>query len=152
MKKIIILLSICLGFAKAQAQTFNNYADTANYLIHQIGNKKSLYVGKPLSVLLDSLKIQPVDATAGSGYLKSDFGKSVTFDFNIERPFVKAHFIIVDFETVPAYDQLFPVFFPPTGGLGSLQSIINIYKTLIIKDVVIKDYTEDEPVNPGVHY
>ncbi len=152
MKKIIILLFVCLGFAKAKAQTFHSYADTANYLIHEIENKKSLYVGQPLSTILDSLKIQPAYVITGATQQKTDFGKSIAIFFNREREFGKTHYIILHFDPVPAYAQLFPVFFPAAGGLGSLNDIIPVYKTLIVKDVVVKDYTSDEPKNPDVHY
>ncbi len=152
MKKIIILLFVCLGFVKAKAQTFHSYADTANYLIHEIENKKSLYVGQPLSVLLDSLKIQPADVINAGGQQKTTFGKTIIIYFNYERDFSKKHSIILDFDTVPDYAQLFPVFFPAAGGGGSLNDIIPVYKTLIVKDVVVKDYTSDEPKNPDVHY
>ncbi len=116
MKKIIILLFICLGFAKAKAQTFHSYADTANYLIHEIENKKSLYIGQPLSVLLNSLKIKPVDVITGAVQQKSDFGKSIRIYFNYERDFSKKHIIILHFDTVPDYTQLFLLFFPAAGG------------------------------------
>ncbi len=152
MKKIIILLFICLGFAKAKAQTFHSYADTANYLIHEIENKKSLYVGQPLSVLLSSLKIQPVYVLTGASQQKTDFGKVILLYLNHEREFQKTHTIIVVFDTVPDYAQLLPVFFPAAGGRGSLQDIVAVYQTLTVKDVQVKDYTNDEPVNPDVHY
>ena len=154
MKKITILLFICFGFAKAQAQTSTKYADTANYLIHQIENKKNVFVGKPLSVLLDSLKINPVDALNGSSTYKyqTDFGKTILLNFNHEREFSKSHIIKVDFNNVPSYSKLFPVFYPAAGGVGSIESIIDVYKTLIVKDVLVKDYTNDEPINPDVHY
>jgi hypothetical protein len=148
MKKTVLLLLICFGFAKVKAQTFNNYADTANYLIHEIENKKSLFVNKPLSVLLDSLKIPPVHAIA-SGVDPSGFGKRVRFFLNLHREFNKTHFMIVKFQAVPAYAQLFPVFYPAVGQLGTIQRIIAVYNTLIVTDVLVKDYTNDEPVNPG---
>lgn len=150
MKKIIIIIVVCFGFTKLQGQTFIKYADTANYLIHEIENKKNLFVNQPLSVLLDSLKIQPVDAIAGAR-LKADFGKRIRFYFNHEQNFNKKHFIIVKFDTVPNYDQLFPVFYPAVGR-ASVQSIIAVYNTLIVKDVLVKDYMEDEPVNSDIHY
>lgn len=151
MKKIILLLIICLGLSKVKAQTFYNYADTANYLIHQIEDKKSLYVGKPLSILLDSLKINPVRSYTAV-VPKDNFGKKLYFEFNYERAFQKSHFIIVKFDTVPGYTQLFPLFFPTQGQEGTVQSIISTYNSFIIKDILVKDYTNDEPVNPNVHY
>jgi len=152
MKKSIILLLICLSFAKVKAQTFTNYADTANYLIHEIENKKSLFVNKPLSVLLDSLKMQPVHAIGSGLQGKTNFGKSVSFCFNLQRSVDKQHFIIVDFDSVPPYAQLFPVFYPAVGQLGTIQSIIAVYNTLIVTNVLVKDYTNDEPVKTGIQY
>jgi len=152
MKTSIIILLTCLSFAKVKAQTFNNYADTANYLIHEIENKKTLFVNKPLSVLLDSLKMQPVHAIGNGLQRKTNFGKTVSFYFNLERAFDKKHFITVDFDSVPPYAQLFPVFYPAVGQLGSITSIIAIYNTLIVKDVGVKHYSDDEPVNPAIQY
>ena len=152
MKKIIILLLFSFCLNKVKAQTFSNYADTANYLIHKIENKKTLFVGKPLSVLLDSLKIQPVDAYSGNSTSKGDaFGKRIFFEFNHKKKFEKSHFIIVHFVNPPVYTQAFPLFFP-TVGRGSLQNIIGVYNSLVVQDVQVKDYKDDEPVNPGVHY
>jgi hypothetical protein len=151
MKKLIILIIISFGFGKLKAQTFSTYADTANYLIHEIEYKKSLFVNKPFSVLLDSLKIQPVHAANGI-LERSNFGKSVGFYFNLERAFDKKHFITVDFDSVPAYAQLFPEFYPAVGQLGTIQSVVNIYYNLIVKNVGVKRYTDDEPVKTGIQY
>ncbi|MBK0384547.1 hypothetical protein I5M32_16425 [Pedobacter sp. SD-b] len=86
------------------------------------------------------------------GGVKEDFGKDLRLEFNLERNFNKAHFIVVEFNSVPPYNTLYPVFFPTIGQVGSLQSILSVYRSLIIKDVLVKDYTDDEPVNPDVHY
>ena len=58
MKKIILCLVILLNFksSKIQAQVL----DTAQYLIDSIQPKASYYVGKPLKILLNDLKIKPV--------------------------------------------------------------------------------------------
>ncbi|MBK0384452.1 hypothetical protein I5M32_15915 [Pedobacter sp. SD-b] len=152
MKKLIILLFVTVSYTNVKAQDLHSYADTANYLIHQIENKKNLYVGQPLSVLLDSLKIDPVRSIAGAGMRKEDFGKDLRLYFNWERDFERKHFIIIEFNSVPEYTTLFPVFYPAIGQGGTLQSILLVYRPLIVKDVFVKDYTNDEPVNPDVHY
>ncbi|MBK0384548.1 hypothetical protein I5M32_16430 [Pedobacter sp. SD-b] len=152
MKKLIILLFVTASYTNVKAQDLHSYADTANYLIHQIENKKNLYVGQPLSVLLDSLKIDPVRSIPGAGMRKEDFGKDLRLYFNWERDFERKHFIIIEFNSVPEYTTLYPVFFPTIGQVGSLQSILSVYRPLIVKDVLVKDYTDDEPVNPDVHY
>ncbi|WP_200588287.1 hypothetical protein [Pedobacter segetis] len=133
------------------AQDLHSYADTANYLIHQIENKKSLFVSQPLSVMMDSLKISPVEAITAA-MRKEDFGKELGLYFNWQDNFNRKHFIVVLFDSVPPYTTLFPVFYPAIGQGGSLQSILSVYRPLIIKDVLVKDYTDDEPVNPDVHY
>jgi len=151
MKKTIILSILAFGLAQVQAQTFTTYADSANYLIHEIEAKKSLYVNKPFSVLLDSLKIKPVAVTEGT-VKKADFGKRLNFDFNYQRDFNKSHFIIVYFDSVPPYPTLFPIFYPPGGADEDFAQILNIYRPLIIKDILVKDYDQDEPRNPAVIY
>ncbi|WP_234461997.1 hypothetical protein, partial [Pedobacter segetis] len=72
------LLFVTVSYTNVKAQDLHSYADTANYLIHQIENKKNLYVGQPLSVLLDSLKIDPVDALAGGGGKRRFWKRSST--------------------------------------------------------------------------
>lgn len=61
MKKIILCLVILLNFksSKIQAQV----PDTAQYLIVSIQPKISYYIGKPLKVLLNDLKIKPTRFT-----------------------------------------------------------------------------------------
>jgi len=151
MKKTIILSIWAFGLAQVQAQTFATYADSANYLIHEIEAKKSLYVNKPFSVLLDSLKIQPVAVIEGT-VKKADFGKCLRFYFNYEREFNKKHFITIDFDSVPPYPTLFPIFYPPGGADEDFNQILNIYRQLIVKDVSVKLYDQDEPRNPAVIY
>ncbi|MBK0384446.1 hypothetical protein I5M32_15885, partial [Pedobacter sp. SD-b] len=126
MKKLIILLFVTASYTNVKAQDLHSYADTANYLIHQIENKKNLYVGQPLSVLLDSIRVNPVDALAGGG-VKEDFGKKLRLYFNWEYDFNRKHFIIIKFDSVPSYNTLYPVFFPTIGQVGSLQSILSVY-------------------------
>ncbi|MBK0384451.1 hypothetical protein I5M32_15910 [Pedobacter sp. SD-b] len=152
MKKLILLVLILISFINVKAQDLHSYADTANYLIHQIENKKNLYVGQPLSVLLDSLKINPVKVIPEGGIREEDLGKDLRLEFNLERNFNKAHFIVVEFNSVPPYTTLFPVFYPGIGQQRSLQSVFSVYRPLIIKDVLVKDYNDDEPINPDVHY
>jgi len=151
MKKTIILSILAFGLAQVQAQTFATYADSANYLIHEIEAKKSLYINKTFSVLLDSLKIQPVTVIECMAK-QADFGKTLRFYFNYERDFEKTHFITVDFDSVPPYTTLYPVFHPGGGADANLNQVFDIYRLLIVKDVSVKLYDQDEPRNPAVIY
>jgi len=151
MKKTIILSILAFGLAQVQAQTFTTYADSANYLIHEIEAKKTLYINKTFSVLLDSLKIQPIGVTEAT-IKTDDFGKRLIFHFNFERDFNKTHFATITFDSVPPYNVLRPIFYPPGGANEDFNQILNIYRLLIVKDVSVKLYDQDEPRNPAVIY
>ncbi|WP_346237096.1 hypothetical protein ABDK00_012340 [Niabella insulamsoli] len=151
MKKVLTVIAFIILAAQIYAQTvFFTYQDTARYLMNEIEAKSNLYIGKPFSVLYDSLKLNPV--TAGNGLPQKDiFGKRVFFEFNYEREFEKAHYLIVDFENVPPYNVLFPIFYPSQGQFGPLQSIVDTYKPLIVKDVVTKDYYAEPDWEPAIN-
>jgi hypothetical protein len=144
MKTVFILVAFVLLGLASKSQTLNSYADTSNYLINEIGAKKNLYIGKPFSVLFDSLKITPTYIVNRSTE-KKGFGKDLRFEFNMEREFSKAHFIIVKFVDVPVYDTLFPILYPGVGVARDHNLVINTYKPLIVKDIIIKDYSNDDP-------
>jgi len=60
--KSIIKLLVCItvlitNIKKAESQV----PDTAQYLLDSIQPKFSYYIGKPLKILLDDLKIQPIE-------------------------------------------------------------------------------------------
>lgn len=151
MKKIIIIALILLASIKVNAQTFTTYADTANYLISQIENKKSQYIGKPFSVLYDSVKIKPVFAIAEYTIKKEDFGKVLRLYFNyLFRDFSKTHILIISFNNCPPYNNLHPLLFPGADESMNMFAIINLYKSLIVKDIIVKDYQQDDPVNPHI--
>ncbi|TXH21748.1 MAG: hypothetical protein E6Q95_03195 [Chitinophagaceae bacterium] len=93
MKKAAILLSIFFISSGVQAQV----ADTALYLNSEILAKKHLFIGKPFSVLLDTLKVTP----------KLNFGRSPRYNKNIEsRSYFyfnegvsrSAHYIVIEWE------------------------------------------------------
>ena len=152
MKKIVTIIFLIFLGIKLNAQAFHTHADTANYLIGQIGNKKNNYIGKPFSVLYDSLKVRPVYVIPNYGGMnlnnQEDFGKTLDFEFNFESDFSKAHFIIV-YWNAPPYNIIYPMFYPKENR-APIGDIINLYKPLIIKDIVVKDYTQDDPVDPNV--
>jgi hypothetical protein len=142
---------VLLASIKINAQTFTTYADTANYLISQIENKKSQYIGKSFSVVYDSLKIKPVFAIAEYTSKKEDFGKVLRLYFNyLYRDFSKTHIFIVTFDSCPPYNTLHSLLFPTANQPFDMSAVINLYKPLIIKDIVLKDYQQDDPVNPDV--
>jgi hypothetical protein len=149
--KTILIAAFVMMTAVGKSQSFTTYADSANYLIHEIKANKSLYVNRPFSILLDSLKIQPVAVIEGT-VKKADFGKCLRFYFNYEREFNKKHFITIDFDSVPPYEVLRPIFYPPGGANEDFNQILNIYRQLIVKDVSVKLYDQDEPRNPAVIY
>jgi hypothetical protein len=144
--KVIIFTAIALFIGiTSQCQALNSYADTSNYLINEIGAKKNLYIGKAFSVLLDSLKIKPVYLVNSFTGKDADFGRQLRFEFNTQRDFSKAHFIIVNFASVPPYDTLFPILYPGVGVGHDHNVVINTYKPLIVKNIIIKDYSNDDP-------
>jgi hypothetical protein len=144
--KVIIFTTIALFIGiTSQCQALNSYADTSNYLINEIGAKKDFYIGKPFSVLFDNLKIKPVYIVNSYTDKDNDFGKQLSFEFNTQRDFSKSHFIIVNFASVPAYDTLFPILYPGVGVGHDHNVVINTYKPLIVKDIRIKDYSNDDP-------
>jgi hypothetical protein len=99
MKNLIIVLFILTAIIKLSAQTFKTYADTANYLISRIENNRNYYIGKPFSVLYDSLKVKPVDVWLhySDMNLKDtvDFGKTLRFLFNYAEEFTGSHDLII---------------------------------------------------------
>jgi hypothetical protein len=152
MKNLIIVILILTVSIKLSAQTFQAYADTANYLISRIENNKNYYIGKPFAVLYDSLKIKPVrvipsyvDVNPNS---QEDFGKDLRFNFNFEELFDKKHILIVTCPP-PPYNIVYPMFYPIENS-APIGDIINLYKPLIIKDIVLKDYQQDDPVDPKI--
>ena len=150
MKKIILIIILLVGSKGLSAQSYMNlttYQDTANYLIHEVEMKKNLFKNKPFQVLLDSLKVAPIQVIEGSNK-NEDLGKELIFDFNFESEFNNVHFIIVKFQSVPSYSTLYSVFYPKSN--RNLTQILNLYKTLIVTDVLVKDYTNDEPQRPGI--
>ena len=148
MKKIVTIIFLIFLGIKLNAQAFHTYADTANYLIGQIENKKNFYIGKSFSVLYDSLKIKPVRVIPDDANMKETFGEELRFYFNNEEDFSKTHILIINWNT-PPYNTIYPMFYPKENRVP-IGDIINLYKPLIIKDIVVKDYTQDDPVDPNV--
>jgi len=136
MKKGWVIIMFFSFFSwSAEAQNFATFADTARYLMDEIAAKKSQYIGKPLSTLLDSLKISParfgIDWTPPADSLK---GLSGILDFNFATEFERAHYLIIDWQNPLPWDAYAPAM------RTSFQDLINLYKPIIIKDIAVKDY------------
>ncbi len=82
MKKIILLITVLFAISLAKAQT--TIADTlANLQV--IANNKSVFVGKPFSVLLDSLKYKMVYFSPHAD-ITSDISKETSTSFYFIDP------------------------------------------------------------------
>mgnify|MGYP003575577653 CR=1 FL=1 len=149
MKAILLAVAITVFGKIAFTQTFSTYADTANYLMHEIEAKRTQYVGNAFSILFDSLKIKPV-RIINAATSKADFGSRLLFEFNNQKSFSKAHFISITFENVSPYEVLYPILYPGVNVDRNNDTIINTYKPFIIKSFVIKDYSKDEDPDPGI--
>lgn len=153
MKKIIIFIILLAGAKITSAQEYmqlKTYQDTANYLIHEVEMKKKLYINKPLSVLLDSLKVKPIFTIVS--YAKpnhADYNKVIYLDFNVTGDFNKQHYIIVDFVTAPKETQL-KNGYNDRFTVDGQQEILNLYKPLLVKDVYVKNYQDEDPIRPGI--
>lgn len=137
-----ILLSFCLilsFFAKSQSIP-TTYQDTVNYLSNEVVVKKSLFVGKPFSVLLDSLKINPVklgiDWTPPADSLK---GITAYLDFNYAIKFQEKHYLVIEWQNPLAWSVFSPVL---NQGYTALKTL---YAPIIIKDIELKDYSQPDP-------
>jgi hypothetical protein len=148
MKTFITAAFILLSGIKVNAQTFKTYADTANYLISRIENNKNYYIGKPFSVLYDSLKIKPVYVIPSFGNTnpndKQNFARDLRFEFNYEQDFSKAHSIVIKWNTPPPYNSIHPLLFPGINQPVNISAVVNLYKSLIVKDIILKDYAQDD--------
>ncbi len=82
MKKVILLLSVLVTINMAKAQS--SMADTLANL-QAIDNNKSVFVGKPFSVLLDSLKYKMVYFGPDAG-ITSDISKETSTRFYFINP------------------------------------------------------------------
>lgn len=154
MKKLIFILFLFVGIKNSSAQNYmllKTYQDTANYLIHEIEMKKNLCKTKPLSALLDSLKVKPIFTIVS--YAKpnhADYNKVLIIDFNVTDDFNQQHYIIVDFVTAPNETQLKSAYNNRFSVEGQ-QEILNLYKPLLVKDVKVKNYQDDDPIRPGIN-
>lgn len=140
MKLILFVFCLLLDFsAKSQGITAT-YQDTVSYLTNEIVAKKSLYVGKPFSILLDSLKIAPVklgvDCTSPADSLK---GATAYLDFNYNIKFKEKHYLIISWQNPLPWS----VFSPVMGqGYAALKTL---YAPIIVKDIELKDYAQLTP-------
>ena len=140
MGKVFFIVFLGLGFgAKAQV-TPSTYQDTVNYLKNEIVAKKSLFVGKPLSVLLDSLKIKPVKLGIDwSPPVDSLKGRSAFLDFNYSTKFMQSHYLLIEWQNPLPWETYTPV---TRQGYEALKTL---YSPIIIKDIDIKDYNAPDP-------
>ncbi|OOG19768.1 hypothetical protein BWD42_07665 [Sphingobacterium sp. CZ-UAM] len=145
MRTLFLALIFFSWLCFAKAQQMNTYADTSKYLINEIGGKKSKYIGKPFSVLLNDLKLTPVDIIQRGWYgLDADkphFGEGLSIYFNREKKFSKKHFITVKFKNQPSFDILYPLFFPLAN--MNVNKINEAYKNVVVTDVGVKLYEQD---------
>ncbi|GEM_PF-1636753 len=145
--RILIVVITAILLSKAQhAQTVVIYADTAHYLINQIERKKALFIGKPFSVLIDSLKLKPVDFSIGSNGLIKKNGKYFYLKLE-EKQRAESPFIIVGFDSIPEYDKIFP-FFPTDSGVVRLQRVLDACRTLIVTQLSVSVYQEEKNIFP----
>ena len=141
MKKILFILFLGLSLgAKAQITTPSTYQDTANYLKNEIVAKKSLFVGKPFSVLLDSLKIAPVNLTLSAPPADSLKGRIATIDFNYCTKFMQSHYLLIEWQNPLPWDT-----YAPVSRQGGYEALRTLYSPIIIKDIDIKDYNAPDP-------
>ena len=141
MKQFFTIVSAVFFFTTARAQiTPSTYQDTVNYLNTEIVAKKNLYIGKQFSVLLNNLKIKPVrlslDMTTPADSLK---GRVSALYFNYSTVFKSQHYIIIDWQNPIPWSVFSPVFYKMT-----YQEQIDYYKDIIIKDIDIKDYSQND--------
>ncbi|PZP51217.1 MAG: hypothetical protein DI598_03735 [Pseudopedobacter saltans] len=149
MRKIILIVSAVLVslVVKAQNVQFQSYEDTANYLTG-LEKNKSVYIDKPFSFFYNDLRIKPVRIIFNYGGTnlkdKTDYGRSLRFYFNGEEDFSKKHFIILNWYTHPSSEQLYPLLFPGNGKPQDLNAIINLYMGHVLRDIIVKDYGQDD--------
>ena len=123
------------------AQTFSTYADTANYLMHEIGEKRSQYIGNSFSVLIDSLKLKPVDFSIGSNGFNNNKGKYFYLKLE-DKQRIESPFIIVGFDSIPDYDKILPLF-RSDSGIARLQRVLNAFRPLAVAQLSISIYQKE---------
>lgn len=140
MKNLFYTLLFLVGFsAKSQV------ADTSQYLIDSIIQRKSLYIGKPLKDLISALKIQisnGSDINATFGQTDSFYTKEITLRFFEKRDYLDRVFndkntpalLIIFQDTVAVLRS-----YLKTGGILDDTTEWNKYKTGFWGQFVVAD-------------
>ncbi|MGE9310812.1 hypothetical protein ACLOAU_04180 [Niabella sp. CJ426] len=139
MKQYLFILCLILSTTIMAQVTPATYQDTANYLNNEIAAKKSLFIGKPFSVLLDSLKIMPVNLTLSAPPSDSLKGHTATLDFNYSTKFKQSHYLLIEWQNPLPWNTYAPIV---REGFSALKAL---YASVIIKDIEIKDYGQPDP-------
>jgi len=138
MKKITFILIALAVAATTKAQT-TTVTDTVAYL-KSIETQKSLFVGKPFSVLLDSLKID-IKAFAGTPNPTNISKEKATSFYFVNPKYLEdfsEKYLRIEWATELDGTRSDEIFDTPTVSGTWIAEARDFYKTAIIKDIKAK--------------
>jgi len=140
---LLIIAALCITFSKqVNAQTNSGVPDTLAYLQTIVANKAH-YVGKPFSVLMDSLKIQikfftpfaslPYNKKKETSTSFSFYLSQTSDDFYLTYPKLEIYW------QTPLNAQQSDVLWESNNGGGWSAAVAALYSTAIIADIKVRE-------------
>lgn len=131
MKKYLFILAFFMAAHMSDAQV----TDTAAYLNNNIAANKTLFINQPFSILLDSLKVNPISFIGHVSQRNKKSEHSTTFYFRggLENRI----YMIIKWDTpiikTSSHEQV-----EESSNWQFTSQIENLYSSKIIKDIIIK--------------